>query len=313
MSWTAKDIPDQTGRTAIVTGANSGLGLETAKALAGAGAHVVMAVRDVAKAEAVRRELIAFDPDASLEITPLDLGDQESIESAATAISAAHAAIDILVNNAGVMAMPEGETTDGFETQFGINHLGHWSFTAGLLPGLLRADGARVVTVTSIARHRSLGIDFDNPHLHGSYDPWKAYGQAKLANYYFGLGLQDRFEAARLSAQSLLAHPGLSNTNLQATTVNEGGGGWLASPSHEMAERIGMTPEQGARPQLRAATDPSANGGDLYGPLFSMTGPAVKLPIVRRIGMESSIDSLWALSATETGVSIDVTGVAAEL
>ncbi len=265
MAWTQDDIPDLTGRVAVVTGANGGLGYETALALAAHGAHVVMAVRNQTKAAEAEARIRAAHPDASLELVALDLGDQSSVRRAAETILAAHPVIDVLVNNAGLMAMPERQTADGYEMQFGVNHLGHWTLTALLLPGLLRADAAgrdaRVVTVTSVARFVGSAVDPENPHLRGAYEPWGSYGQAKLSNYYFGLGLQRRFEDARVGVKSLLAHPGLSNTDLQAHTVEEGGGGIWGPFFHVLTTTFGMRPDQGARMQLRAATDPSASGG----------------------------------------------------
>lgn len=313
MVWTAADIPPQTGRVAVVTGANSGLGYESAKALAEAGAHVVMAARNASKAQAARDAILAAQPDASLELVALDLGDLGSVRAAADAILAEHPALDILLDNAGLMAMPEGRTADGFETQLGVNHLGHWALTAHLLPALLRATAARVVTVTSTAHHMGRAIDPDNPHLQGRYQPWLAYGQAKLANYHFGLGLQQRFAAAGVRAQSLLAHPGLSNTNLQAQTVQQGGGGLVGGVSHRLATRLGMSAEEGARPQLRAATDPAARGGEFYAPRYINTGPAVRRPVLRRVGMGQAIATLWQVSERETGVGIDVAAAAAGL
>jgi len=313
MAWTAAEIPAQAGRVAVVTGANSGLGYESAKALAEAGAHVVMAARNATKAQAARDAILADRPDASLELVDLDLGDLGSVRSAADAILAAHPAVDILLNNAGLMAMPEGRTTDGFETQLGVNHLGHWALTAHLLPAVLRAEAARVVTVTSTAHHMGRAIDPDNPHLEGRYQPWLAYGQAKLANYHFAIGLQQRFAAAGVRAQSLLAHPGLSNTNLQAQTVQQGGGGLAGGLSHRLATRLGMSAEEGARPQLRAATDPAARGGEFYAPRFVNTGPAVRRPVLRRVGMGQAIATLWQVSERETGVDLDVAAAAAAL
>ena len=306
VSWTQKNIPDQTGRIAVVTGANGGLGLETAEALAGAGAHVVMAVRNQQKAADAVSRIQARFPAASLELIPLDLGDLASVDAASTQILATHDRIDLLINNAGVMAMPERTTVDGFEMQFGVDHLGHFAFTAHLLPAVLRAESARVVTVTSIARFQGTPVTADNPHLRGNYGAWKAYGQAKLANYHFGLGLQKQFTAAGVRAQSLIAHPGLSNTDLQSTTAAEGGGGLMGTASEFVAEHAGMSPAQGVRPQLRAATDPSARGGQLYGPLFASNGPAVRRPILRHLGMDRRIATLWEVSERETGVKLDV-------
>jgi NAD(P)-dependent dehydrogenase (short-subunit alcohol dehydrogenase family) len=305
--WTPADIPDLNGRTAVVTGANGGLGLVTAHELAAKGAHVVMGARDQAKARTADEQIHARNPAASTEIVPLDLGSLASVKEAADRVLAAHETIDILVNNAGLMAMPERRTEDGFEMQFGVDHLGHFALTAHLLPALLRAERARVVTVTSTARFMGGAVDPRNPHLDGRYKPWRAYAQAKTANYHFGLGLQQRFEKAGVQAQSLIAHPGLSNTDLQSRTVREGGAGWSGALSEVMAKRSGMTPAEGARPQLRAATDPKARGGELYAPRFGGNGPAVRRPILRRWDLQKRIDELWLLSERETRVILDVT------
>ncbi|MEO6471503.1 MAG: SDR family NAD(P)-dependent oxidoreductase [Aeromicrobium sp.] len=313
MSWTQSDIPDLTGRTAVVTGANGGLGLQTALALGGAGAHVVMAARNQAKAESARQEILARHPHASLEVVPLDLGDLSSVAAAAEQILATHPSIDILVNNAGVMGMPEQKTADGFEMQLGVDHLGHFAFDAHLLPAVLRSEAARVVTVTSTARFMGRPFNPGNPHLEGRYGPWKSYAQAKMANYHFGLGLQQKFADAGVAAQSLIAHPGLSNTDLQSTTVTEGGGGWAGGFFHTLAVRAGMTPEQGVRPQLRAATDPKARGGQLYAPRFGGNGAAVRRPVVRRFDLKKRIDQLWEMSERETGVILDVAGTTATM
>jgi NAD(P)-dependent dehydrogenase (short-subunit alcohol dehydrogenase family) len=306
MAWTAADIPDQTGRTAVVTGANGGLGLETARALAAAGAHVVITARNQEKAATAVADIGGTVADPSLEVVALDLGSLASVRGAAERIVAAHETIDILVNNAGVMGIPERRTADGFEMQFGVDHLGHYALTALLMPALLRAGAARIVTVTSTAHHMGRAVDPANPHLHGNYRPWKAYGQAKLANFHFGIGLQRRLAAAGAPAASLLAHPGLSNTDLQAVSVRETGGGASQRFFHRLAMTTGMSPADGARSQLRAATDPAAKGGELYGPLFVNNGPPVRKPILRRVGMGAAIARLWQVSERETGLTIDV-------
>ena len=306
MAWTVTDIPDLTGRTAVVTGANGGLGLETARALAGAGAGVVLAARNQDKARAARDDILAAHPVATLELVELDLGSLESVRTAADTILSAHDEIDILVNNAGVMGIPERETADGFEMQFGTNHLGHWAFTAHLMPAILRADRARVVTVTSTAHHIGRAVDPDNPHLRGNYSPWKAYGQSKLANFHFGLGLQREFERAGVDAASLIAHPGLSNTDLQAVSVAETDGGWSQRFFHVLASKTGMSPARGALPQLRAATDPDARGGEFYAPRYVNSGPAVRRPVLRKLGLDGAIGTLWEVSERETGVALTV-------
>lgn len=306
MTFELSDIPDLRGRVAVITGANGGLGLVTARAIAGAGAHVVMAARDQTKAAAATANIREAHPDASLEVVELDLGSLDSVASAAKEIRSTHERVDILVNNAGLMAMPERTTADGFEMQFGVNHLGHWALTAQLMAPLLRADAARVVSVTSTAHHMGRAVDPANPHLHGRYRPWRAYGQSKLANYHFAVGLQREFSARRLPAMSLLAHPGLSDTDLQAHTVIEGGGGWSATAAHFLSTRTGMSAEQGAMPQIRAATDPDAEGGQFFAPRFVNVGAAVRRPILRRVGLTKAIETLWAVSERETGLAMDL-------
>jgi NAD(P)-dependent dehydrogenase (short-subunit alcohol dehydrogenase family) len=306
VTWTEKDIPDLSGRTAVVTGANGGLGFQTALALAGAGAHVVLAARDAAKTSAAVARVVERYPAASLEVVPLDLGDLSMVRAAAERVLAGHERVDLLVNNAGVMAMPQRETVDGFEMQFGVNHLGHWALTAHLMPALLAAPAARVVTVTSTARHRARRLDPADPHMRRNYGAWASYARSKMANLHFGLGLQQQFERAGVGASSLVAHPGLSNTDLQARSVREGGAGRLGAFFEAMTARSGMTPFEGARPQLRAATDPRAEGGELYAPRYGSHGPAVHRPILRRWKLQEQIDVLWQLSGRETGIPLDV-------
>ena len=304
MSWSASDIPNQDGRVAVVTGANGGLGLETARELARHGAHVVMAVRNQQKAQAAVEDIRGTVPDAALELVAMDLGSQESVRTAAEQILAAHDRVDLLINNAGVMGIPERKTVDGYEMQFGVDHLGHWTLTALLLPALLRAPDGRSVTVTSTAHHMGRPVDPKNPHLEGRYRPWVAYGQAKLANFHFGLGLQRELEKAGAGTASLIAHPGLSNTDLQTVSVQETGGGASQRFFETLAKRTGMTPARGALSQLRAAVDPSAKGGEFYGPLWFNNGPPVRKPIFRRIGMSRAIARLWEVSERETGVPL---------
>jgi NAD(P)-dependent dehydrogenase (short-subunit alcohol dehydrogenase family) len=204
------------------------------------------------------------------------------------------------------MGIPETKTVDGFEMQFGVDHLGHWTLTALLLPALLRTPGARIVTVTSTAHHMGRAVNPANPHLHGRYRPWRAYGQAKLANYHFGLGLQRELEKAGADTASLIAHPGLSNTDLQAVSVQATGGGASQRFFHILARHTGMSAADGALSQLRAATDPAAKGGEFYGPLFVNTGPPVRKPVLRKLGMDTAIAALWEVSERETGLPIDV-------
>jgi NAD(P)-dependent dehydrogenase (short-subunit alcohol dehydrogenase family) len=306
MSWKTTDIPNLSGKVAVVTGANGGLGLESARGLAGAGAHVVMAARSQAKAHAARDEILARHAEASLEIVELDLGSLDSVRRAADTIAGKHPVIDILINNAGLMAMPERRTADGFEMQFGVNHLGHWVFTAGLMPAILAADGARVVTVTSTGHHFGRRIESENPNMHGNYDAWRAYGNSKLANYHFAIGLQREFEAMGARAQSLVAHPGLSHTNLQIHSVEQGGAGSSGGFFKWLAARTGMSAAAGALPQLRAATDPRARGGQMYAPRFVNNGAPVPRPILRRVGLAKSIETLWEVSERLSGTHLGI-------
>ena len=305
MSWSRDDIPDLSGRTAVITGANGGLGLASAAALAAKGAHVVMAARNQEKAAAARESILTSTPKASLSVVPLDLGSLASVEQAAQEILSRHDRIEILMNNAGVMAMPEGKTIDGFETQFGTNHLGHWALTSHLLPTLLRTKGARIVTVTSTAQHTGRRVNPKDPNLTKRYDAWLAYGQSKLANRHFAMGLQDQFEEAGVDTIALTAHPGLTNSDLQATTVHQGGGGFLGRFFHGLTTSIGMDVPRGALSQLRAATDPKAKGGTMYGPLLAAIGPPTVRPLVRP-GSGKSIKILWAVSEELTGLPVDV-------
>lgn len=305
MSWTISDISDLSGKVAVVTGANGGLGFESAKALAGAGAHVVMAARNQDKSHAAHSQILEAHPEASLEEIELDLGSLDSVRAASEAISRSHTTIDILMNNAGLMALPERRTADGFEMQLGVNHLGHWVFTSRLLNPLLTADAARVVTVTSTARLFGRSVDPDNPNLDGRYDPWRAYNQSKLANYYFAMGLQREFDQRGLRAMSLVAHPGLSNTNLQSHSVDQGAGGSMGRFFLGLVQNIGMSPDRGALPQLRAATDHEVEGGQIYAPRYVNAGTPVRRPVLRRLGLSDAIDSLWETSERLTGETLD--------
>ena len=305
MGWTITDMPDQTGRVAVVTGANGGLGYETALALAGKGAHVVMAARNRAKADAALAAIRTAHPSASIELVELDLSSQESVRSAAAAIAERHEIIDLLVNNAGVMAIPERKSVDGFEMQWATNHLGHYALTALLLPNVLRASKGRVVTVSSSAHHMGWPVSpssFEGSHR---YHPWLAYGRSKLANFNFGIGLHRLLLGAGASTASLISHPGMSNTDLQATSAAESGG-ITQRLAHSLTTSAGMTAAQGALTQLRAATDPGAHSGEFYGPRWVSNGPPVRLPILRRIGLRAAINDLWAVSEAQTGITLRV-------
>ncbi len=305
MGWSAADIPDLSSKVAVVTGANGGLGLEVARELARKHAHVLMAVRVLAKAEAARASILE-ELEASLELVPLDLASLASVREAAARILAGHPRIDILVNNAGVMGIAERQTQDGFEMQLGVNHLGHFALTALLMPAVLRSDDARVVSVTSTGRHSPGELDPENPHLEGRYDPWRAYGQSKLANVRFALELEARFRSAGASGRSIVVHPGFVNTDLQARSVRETGGGRSQRFFRAAVRRFGMTPARGSLALLRAATDPSVKGGALYTPRWVNWGPPVRRPLFRRARKPAARATLWEVSERETGIRFDV-------
>ncbi|BBY48329.1 short-chain dehydrogenase [Mycolicibacterium arabiense] len=305
MSWSTKDIPDLHGKVAVITGANGGLGLASAKALAGRGAHVVMAVRNEAKAADAHVEIMAAHPGAALEIVRLDLGSLASVATAAKQIAAAHDRIDILMCNAGVMALPAGTTVDGFDTQMGTNVLGHWALISHLLPVVVATPGARVVTLSSTAQHAGRPIDPADPHMRDGFDAWRMYGQTKLAMRHLAVGLQAQFDRAGVDAKALSAQPGLTNSDLQTTTQAHGSAGLLGALSEKLVKLTGMSTDRGALSQLRAAVDPAAPGGGFYGPLFVTNGPPVRKPLVRP-GSAGAIETLWRVAESETGLRVDV-------
>jgi NAD(P)-dependent dehydrogenase (short-subunit alcohol dehydrogenase family) len=256
--WTADDIPDQQGKLAIVTGANSGLGRITALELARHGAQVVVACRSVDKGEAVAEEIKAAGGPAAT-VSQLDLGSLESVRRFAAAFSTRP--VDLLVNNAGVMMTPQRTTKDGFELQLGTNHLGHFALTGLLLDALQRADAARVVTMSS-NEHKAGRIDFDDLQQERDYDPRGSYQRSKLANAVFAVELDRRLRAAGSPVISAFAHPGYAATNLQST-----GPTGLAKAVMKVTNRVvAQAPERGALPSLYAATAPGVEGGDYYGP-----------------------------------------------
>jgi NAD(P)-dependent dehydrogenase (short-subunit alcohol dehydrogenase family) len=259
--WTAQDIPDQSGRSAVVTGANSGLGLVTARELARAGASVVMACRNLDKGHAVVEEIRAVVPEAQLQLEELDLASLASVRGFAERFKATHDGLDLLINNAGVMAPPRRRTADGFELQFGTNHLGHFALTTALLETMEGREDARVVTLSSTA-HKMGRINFDNLGGDRHYFRWNAYGQSKLANLLFALELDRRLRAAGSTVKSLAAHPGYAATNLQSA------GPPLFDRLVMVASNalIAQSDEMGALPSLYAATQPGLEGGTYIGP-----------------------------------------------
>lgn len=235
----------------------------------------------------------------------MDLSVQASVREAARTIAAAHPALDLLINNAGVMAGSEARTVDGYERQFGVDHLGHWTLTGLLLPNLLRAARPRVATVTSMARQLGREVDELNPRLAGKYGPWRAYGQADLANFHFALGLHRLFETTGVRAASLVAHPGAARTDLTTVSVQESDKALVARLLDRATQPLGQPAAAGALPQLRAATDPAARSGELYAPLLIGRGNPVRKPILRRGCLDRAITTLWNVSERRTGLRID--------
>lgn len=302
MSWTEANIPDLTGKTVVVTGANSGLGLETTRLLAGRGAHVIMACRTTAKAEAALREVQDQLPKASLAFIRLDLSELASIRAFAEAVSDAHDKLDVLVNNAGVMAIPRRETADGFEMQLGTNHLGHFALTAVLMPLLMKTPAARVVTVSSLM-HRVGSMRFDDLHGRRSYDKWRAYNQSKLANLLFCYELDRRLRVVDADVCSVAAHPGYSATNLQGVGPQLSGSK-LAERFYAFTNKVAAQPaHMGAMPSVFAAVGEPVSGGGFYGPegLGQVRGYPVRVESSRASHDEVAAQRLWMMSIEATG------------
>ncbi|MHA3023834.1 SDR family NAD(P)-dependent oxidoreductase [Mycobacterium sp. BMJ-28] len=304
--WTETDVPDQSGRIAIVTGANTGLGFETARVLAARGARVVIAARDTAKGEAAAARITTASRDAEVSVQPLDLGSLDSVRTAAEQLRSQFDKIDLLINNAGVMYPPKQTTADGFELQFGTNHLGAFALTGLLLDRLLPVANSRVVAVASIAHRIQAGIHFDDLQWERSYNRVAAYGQSKLSNLLFTYELQRRLTSHHNPTIAVAAHPGISNTELMRHTPGNGLPGFST-----LSGLVTNSPEIGALGTLRAATDPAVRGGQYY-------GPALPVPSFGLVGYPQLVSSsaqshdvalarrLWQVSEELTGVTFPV-------
>lgn len=296
-NWNVGHMPNLEGTTAIVTGANSGIGLETSIQLAHKGAHVVMACRNADKGRTAVNDVLARSEAASVELAHLDLADLSSVRDFTTEFSRNHHKLDLLVNNAGVMFPPYERTKDNFEMQVGTNHLGHFALTGLLLSHLFSADRPRVVTVSSIM-HKVGRIDFTNFNAEKSYSKWKAYAQSKLANLLFAYELQRLFSLTDKDARSIASHPGGSSTGVARHS----------RVSMIVEKLIAQNVHQGALPSLRACTDPEAVPGSFYGPanFFGWRGP----PTIERSSSRSYDEhvarELWQLSTSLTGVSYNL-------
>ncbi len=301
--WTAEDIPDQTGRVAVVTGANTGIGYETAAALAGRGAHVVLAVRDPAKGADAAERILAAGPDADVAVQELDLSSLDSVRAAAKALRAAHKRIDLLINNAGVMYTPRQTTLDGFELQFGTNHLGHFALTGLLLDRMLRVEGSRVVTVASMAHRIMAAIHFDDLQWANGYNRIAAYGQSKLANLMFTYELQRRLAARSRPTIATAAHPGTASTELTRNLPA------LMRPADRLiTPLLFQSAAMGALPTLRAATDPTVGGAAYLGPdgLGEQRGNPKLVQSSKQSHDEALQQRLWQVSLELTGVKFPV-------
>jgi len=302
--WTAADVPDQSGRVAVVTGANTGLGYHTAEVLAECGAHVVLAVRNLEKGNLALARIVAAHPQADVTLQELDLGSLDSVRAAATALRKAYPRIDLLINNAGVMWTPKQLTADGFEMQFGTNHLGHFALTGLLLDNLLPVRGSRVVTVSSMGHRIRAAIHFDDLQWEHRYDRVAAYGQAKLANLLFTYDLQRRLAAREQpTTAALAAHPGTSNTELARNLPA------VFKPAVVLlGPLLFQNAAMGALPTLRAATDPDAEGGQYYGPdgVGEQRGHPKLVSSSEQSHDEDVQRRLWKVSEELTGVRYPV-------
>lgn len=299
--WTTKDIPDMSGKVVVITGANSGLGFESAKALAEKGAEVVLACRSLENAHQARQEIINDYPNAKVQVAVLDLQNLESIKNFAIDFSKKFKRLDVLMNNAGIMNTPYALTEDGFENQLGTNHLGHFALTGHLLVLLKTTKGSRVVNVSS-AGHRAGRMDFKNLMFekNKTYSPFKAYARSKLANLLFTLELQKQFNVFNIDCMAVAAHPGASQTNLGRHIEDAP----IVKVFHPLLTRIIQGSAMGALPQLRAAVDGAARGGDYYGPAgaFEMSGFPIKVSSSKAARNKEDAKRLWKKSEQLTGV-----------
>ncbi len=299
-NWTSANIPDQTGKNILITGANSGLGFHAAMALSGKGANVIMAVRSLEKGKAAAAQIKTMYPNAKLDIMQLDLSDMDSIKHFSEAFHAKYKSLNVLMNNAGVMAIPKKETTrQGFEMQFGTNHLGHFALTGLLLDLIKKTPDARVTTQSS-GLHKGIdAIQFDDINWEKSYTKWKAYAQSKLANLLFTYELDRQFKAHKINAVATVAHPGFAETNLQRYS------GFVVK---YLANKIlAQSAQMGSLPIVRAATDKNAKGGEYYGPtkMGEMRGYPELVKSNEASYNTLAAKQLWEVSEKLTGIHYD--------
>ncbi|MGH3678686.1 MAG: SDR family NAD(P)-dependent oxidoreductase [Mycobacterium sp.] len=298
--WAAADVPDQSGRIAIITGSNTGIGYEAAAVLADKGAHVVLAVRNIDKGNDAKARITSGAPNAVVTVQELDLTSLDDIRKAADELRASYPRIDLLINNAGVMYTDKASTKDGFELQFGTNHLGHFALTGQLLDNMLPVEGSRVVTVSSVGHRIMAKIHFDDLRLDRDYNRVKAYGQSKLANLLFTYELARRLAAKGAPTTALAAHPGGSQTELLRNMP-----GGIRQVSEFFWQFIAQPPDMGTLPTLRAATDPEAQNGQYYGPdgFHEQRGHPKVVESSKQSHDEDIQRRLWSVSEELTGVT----------
>ena len=303
--WAAAHVPDQTGRVAVVTGANSGIGFETARALALRGARVVLACRNLEKARTAQARILSERPNAITQVLQLDLADLDSVSTFASDFTAAYDRLDLLINNAGVMALPErSETEQGFEMQLGVNVLGHFALTGRLLPTILETPGSRVVTVSSLA-HKRGRIAFEDLQSERAYSPWGAYSQSKLGDLVFALELQRRLTAAGSDTLSVASHPGWTSTELGEDMVE--GNKVVGLVFGALWPVVAMDTWRGALPSLVAATSSDVRPGDYIGPngLGETRGVPARAQKTAAAENPATGERLWAICEQLTGVTVE--------
>ncbi len=304
MVWSSESIPRQEGRIAFISGANSGLGFDTAKALLEKGATVILGCRSLEKAEQAKLKLLNETNCRNIEVSKIDLSDLKEVDEAINLLNIKYKKLDLLINNAGVMAPPRTSSKQGFELQFAVNHLSHMALTLKLLPLLVEQPGTRVVTVTSGAQYMGT-INWDDLQGEQKYDRWASYSQSKLANVMFALELNYKLRRSNLGIASLSAHPGLARTNLQRTSV-KANGSWQEAAAYRLMDPIFQSSQMGSLPQLFAATGTNAKGGEQYGPRFNFRGYPKLCRIAPLALKAEQRERLWAVSEKLIGDVVDI-------
>ncbi|WP_269623434.1 oxidoreductase [Prochlorococcus marinus] len=304
MLWSIDSIPNQKDKTVLVTGANSGLGFQTALALLSKGARVILGCRSIENAERARQELLSKVSHGNIEVLEIDLADLEKVNKASDQVIAKYQSINLLINNAGVMAPPQTYTKQGLELQFAVNHLSHMALTLKMLPLLSKQSGGRVVTVSSGAQYMGK-INWDDLQGERNYNRWASYSQSKLANVMFALQLSKKLKESNVDIASLSAHPGLARTNLQPQSVMANGS-WQEDIAYKLMNPMFQSARMGSLPQLRAATDLKAKSGEQYGPQFNFRGYPVLCRVAPPALNSAQREQLWEMSENLIGDFINI-------